>query len=523
MSVSKPKVFPTVLLILDGFGLPDSDPSLGNAIQQATTPCLDYLFDTFPHSTLQTSGKAVGLPDQQMGNSEVGHLTIGAGRIIHSDLVRITQSLEEESIIDKPTFHHFTKTLQNNHQKLHLIGLLSDGGVHSHIDHLYKLILLFHKYHPNIHIHIHAFLDGRDTSPRSGIGFVQALYDFIKQANLQNKVFLISIIGRYYAMDRDQRWERTQRAYTLLVHAQGMHTNNIFTTIQNYYNQDITDEFMPPIICHQEYSIQTQDSVLFFNFRSDRARQLTQILTGWEPHATNQLNLNFLCLTQYKDTFNLPVLFEPIKMNNLLGEIISKYGLRQLRLAETEKYAHVTFFFNGGVETEYPGEKRILIPSPKVQTYDLQPSMSAPDICDILVKKVSEQYYDLIIVNFANGDMVGHTGNMKATQEAVEVLDKCLETIFVATQKYNYHLFITADHGNCEQMLATNKITPFTQHTTTPVPFICASAPFKKEQHLLNHGSLADIAPTILTALNVPIPSEMTGKNLFTRDIIPPY
>ncbi len=508
------KIKPAILVILDGFGLPKANPALKNAIFEAKTPHFDNFFTKYPHSIIHTSGIEVGLPENQMGNSEVGHLNIGAGRIIDSNIMRISESLNSENFSKNLIFQKQMKSLKKNKSNLHLMGLLSDGGVHSHIDHLKKIIICCKKQYPEVMIYLHVFLDGRDTSPTSGSNFVQKIQDFIGKLY---KISLSSIIGRYYAMDRDKRWERIQKAYQLLINADGILSNKPTQTIENFYNKNITDEFMEPIVCDPSGCFANDDGVLFFNFRADRARQLSQALIepNFSKFKQKKIDLYFTCLTEYDETFKLPILFPSIKFKNILGEVIAKNKLRQLRLAETEKYAHVTFFLNGGEEKAFENEERVLIPSPKVATYDLAPEMSALLIKDELIQRIKSKKYELIIVNFANGDMLGHTGNLSATIKAIETLDLCMGEIENAIISNNLQMLITADHGNCEQMLSKDKKTSFTQHTTAPVPLIYVSKKIVKKI-FLKDGKLADIAPTLLYLMDIKIPHEMTGEVLIT-------
>ncbi len=504
---------PLILMILDGFGMPNANPDLGNAIHEANTPSFDHLFENYPNSIIYTSGESVGLPDGQMGNSEIGHLNIGAGRITYSDITRIQKSLENGQFAQNTAYVNLMQKLQQSKSRLHLIGLLSDGGVHSHIDHLKEILNICQKNYPDLKVFVHAFLDGRDTPPNSGKDYVKEIMDHMESIKFGR---LVSVIGRYYAMDRDKRWERIEKAYLLLTEGKGNISEDIPSTIQHFYSKDITDEFMEPISIGKEGILQDDDGVLFFNFRADRARQITRSLTQvqFDPIKRSRFpKVHFLCLTEYDEKFNLDIVFPTKKLKNLLGQVISDNGLKQLRLAETEKYAHVTFFFNGGEETAFPNEERLLIPSPKVATYDLKPEMSAYQVKDALLEAIDSDQYGFIVVNFANGDMVGHTGKLKAAIEAVETLDKCIGEIVTKVLEKDYHLLITADHGNCEQMLAENKITPFTQHTTMPVPLILVGKEWKEKKNILKDGKLADIAPTILSILNLKIPDTADGMN----------
>ena len=511
-------ISPALLVILDGFGLPSADPTLKNAIKEAKTPNLDHFFKKFPNSIIETSGEHVGLPDDQMGNSEIGHMNIGAGRTIYSDIARIHRSLDNKELNRNQCFKNFMSRVSQTSQRLHLTGLLSDGGVHSHIDHLKKILRICEEEYSPLKIYLHAFLDGRDTPPRSGVSYVKEILDHISA--LEN-IELATIIGRYFAMDRDSRWERIQRAYDLLVNGKAKESHDPIETLKDHYKNNTTDEFMEPILVNPSGLIHDTDGVFFFNFRADRARQLTTALTKIKNTGlvyAKEPEVDILCLTEYDEKLNLPVLFEPLKLENLLGEVVSKHSLGQLRLAETEKYAHITFFFNGGIEKPLPKEERILIPSPKVATYDLKPEMSAYQVKDELLKALKSAKYSLIVVNFANGDMVGHTGNFKAAVKAVEVLDECLGEIAQVSLENQYQMFITADHGNCEQMLAKDKKTPFTQHTTAPVPLILISDHSSGRGGVsIKNGKLADIAPTILNVMGIQPPKEMEGEDLLSQ------
>ena len=513
-------ISPALLIILDGFGLPNANPGLKNAIREARTPNLDRFLKEFPNSIIETSGEYVGLPDDQMGNSEIGHMSIGAGRVIYSDMVRIHRSLDNKEFKQNKNFKGLMNRISQASQRLHLIGLLSDGGVHSHIDHLKEILKICREEYPQMKIYLHAFLDGRDTPPRSGVSYVEEILEHISALG---NIKLATIIGRYFAMDRDRRWERIQRAYDLLMNGKGKKQDNPVEALKDHYKNGITDEFMEPILIDSSGLIHDTDGVFFFNFRADRARQLSTALTKIEDTCLHyekrekKPEVDLLCLTEYDEKLYLPVVFKPFKLEDILGEVISKHSLKQLRLAETEKYAHVTFFFNGGFEKPFPREERILVPSPKVATYDLKPEMSAYQVKDELLKAVDSQKYSLIVTNLANGDMVGHTGNFEAAVKAVEVLDECLGEIARVSSKNAYQLFITADHGNCEQMLAEDMETPFTQHTTGPVPLILISNASQKRISLKN-GRLADIAPTVLNAMGIQPPKEMSGKNLLEGD-----
>ncbi|RME93319.1 MAG: 2,3-bisphosphoglycerate-independent phosphoglycerate mutase [Candidatus Hydrogenedentota bacterium] len=518
---------PAILVILDGFGINPNTNEFGNAVLMANTPNFNRIFSEYPFSKLNTSGEAVGLPEGIMGNSEIGHMNIGSGRIIYSDIVRIDKAFADGSIEQNLEFKSILSYLQKTGGRLHLLGLLSDGGVHSSLDHLFHLLELFKKHKVN-ETYVHAFLDGRDTSPTSGVKYLQKLFDFMSKIQYGK---LADIVGRYYAMDRDNRWERIEKAYRLLTEAQGDHTEanaeSVVSKIKEYYGKNITDEFMEPISVNSDGVIRDGDAVLFFNFRADRARQMTQALAleDFSHFPRKKLNIHYTCMTEYKKEYHLPILFPPLEMKHLFGEVIAEAGLKQLRIAETEKYAHVTFFFNGGREEPFPGEDRILVPSPKVATYDLKPEMSAPEVTEKVVealykKENGRPYYSLIVLNFANGDMVGHTGVLEAAIQAVEVLDTMIGKVEEAALRNNYLMFLTADHGNCEKMCAKSpkskeeECKPFTQHTLFPVPFVFIANESKGKKIPMEDGKLADVAPTMLNQMGLPVPKEMTGNNL---------
>lgn len=485
-----------MLMILDGFGISDNND--GNAIKLASTPNLDYLFNTYPNSKINASGEAVGLPDGQMGNSEVGHTNIGAGRIVYQDLVRINKSIEDKSFYDLKELNDAIDNCINNNTNLHIMGLVSDGGVHSHIDHLIAL-LDFCKSKNFDRVYVHVFTDGRDTNPKSGLEFVKKI-----DANI------VSISGRYYAMDRDNRWDRVKLAYDAIVNAKGDNFNSAIEAIENSYNSNITDEFIKPVIINGGKEIDNNDSIIFFNFRPDRARELTRAITdkSFNEFERKDISTYYLCMTVYDKTFNnVHILFKPEELKNTFGEYISNLGYRQLRIAETEKYAHVTFFFNGGKEDVYKNEDRILVPSPKVATYDMMPEMSANIVRDKVIEAIDSNKYDVIILNFANTDMVGHTGNLDATIKAVETIDTAVGMIYKKVLEHNGILLITADHGNAEKMIENNDI--FTAHTTNLVPLIITKKGIK-----LNDGRLCDITPTMLDLMGLDKPIEMTGKSL---------
>lgn len=496
------------LIILDGFGF--RPEQLGNATVAADMPFYRGLLSRYPHTLIHASGEAVGLPTGQMGNSEVGHLNIGAGRVVYQDLVRISKALGEGSIAENETVNSFLAQVKPG-RTLHLIGLLSDGGVHSHLEHLFGLID-YARSRGVKSIAVHAFLDGRDTPPRSGLGYIRQLQDFLAS---RPGVVLSSVIGRFFAMDRDKRWERVEKAYRLLVHGEGEVCPDVEAALERSYASNVTDEFMEPLKCSGTPNIACDDSVFCFNFRSDRVRELTQALAldADLPFATPVKIQRFLCLTEYSADFGLPVAFEQQPLADILGDVVSARGRTQLRIAETEKYAHVTFFFNGGVERQFPGEQRLLIPSPRqVRTYDEKPEMSAMEVADALCAHVRQQQPDLIILNFANPDMVGHTGIFEAAVAACEAVDRALEKVVNELLQHGYAVLITADHGNAEQMLDASG-QPHTAHTSNPVPFIAlTSQPCQLQQQ----GKLADIAPTLLYLMGIEKPAAMTGTPLLS-------
>ena len=501
---------PVALVILDGWGISESCDY--NAACQAQTPVLDRLRQEYPTSRLSASGADVGLPDGQMGNSEVGHLNIGAGRIIYQDLSRISLAIEDGSFFTNPVLKRACERLVTSGGKLHLLGLLSDGGVHSHNTHLYALVRLAQQMGIK-DVCIHAFLDGRDTPPKSAINYLQQLEDELAKIGLGR---IVTITGRYWAMDRDNRWERVEKAYLALTEGIGHAAKTAAEAITQAYAADQTDEFVEPRIIGTPGTIADNDGIIFFNFRADRAREITRAFTlvdfsGFKRKQKIQL-VDYVCLTEYDETFTLPIVFPSETYPDILADVIANAGFKQLRIAETEKYAHVTFFFNGSVEAAWPGEDRILIPSPQeVSTYDQKPAMSAVAVTNAVVEQVETGNYQLIILNFANCDMVGHTGILTAAIAAVETVDSCVGKVVAAVTKAGGKLLITADHGNCEQMndAAGN---PHTAHTTNPVPFILID-PEHPEQ-TVHDGILADLAPTILDLLQLEIPAAMTGKTL---------
>ena len=502
---------PLALIIMDGFGL--RKETEGNAIAAAKHPNLDRLWATCPHTRIGASGMDVGLPDGQMGNSEVGHTNMGAGRIVYQELTRITKSIEEGEYLSNPVLLHAMENAKKPGAALHLMGLLSDGGVHSHIRHLFGLIEMAKKMGVE-KVYAHCFMDGRDVPPTSGAEYIEELQKELEKTGV-GKIATVS--GRYYAMDRDNRWERVVKAYDAMVNGEGVKAPDPAAMMRQSYADGVTDEFIVPAVVTEGAEVKSGDSVIFFNFRPDRARELTRTLVdpdfaGFE-RKKGFFPLTYICMTQYDATMpNVEVAYAPQSLANTFGEYISKNGLTQLRIAETEKYAHVTFFFNGGVEAPYPGEDRALIPSPKVATYDLQPEMSAYLVTDEVVKRIRSGKYDVIILNYANCDMVGHTGVFEAAVKAVEAVDTCLGRTLAAIEEMGGRAFVTADHGNAD-MMTDEEGNPFTAHTTNPVPFIAVG--FPEGTKLLPHGGrLADIAPTMLQALGLPQPAEMTGRSM---------
>ncbi len=500
----------TMLMILDGFGINEKEE--GNAVKLANIPNIRRILKQYPNTIIHTSGLDVGLPEGQMGNSEVGHTNIGAGRIIYQELTRITKSIEDGDFFSIPEFVTAIENCKKNHSKLHIMGLLSDGGVHSHQRHLYGLLEMA-KRRDFEDVYVHCFLDGRDTPPTSAEGYLAELENKMKEKGI-GKIATIS--GRFYAMDRDKRWERIEKAYNALVYGEGEKFTSVSAAIENSYQKEIFDEFVvPTVICNNEGPIATiseNDSVIFFNFRPDRARQITRAIVdeNFDGFERKYFKTYFVTFTNYDSTIpNVEVAFKKDEIKNTFGEYISKKGLTQLRIAETEKYAHVTFFFNGGEEKQYEGEDRILIPSPKVETYDLKPEMSAFEVTDKVLEAINSKKYDSIILNYANPDMVGHTGNIEATIKALEALDECVEKVVDAIQANGDILLITADHGNAEQMIDYKTGELHTAHTTNPVPLALIGKEVK-----LKEGRLADIAPTMLDLMGMEKPNEMTGESL---------
>ena len=498
---------PLVLMILDGFGIA---PTEGNAIAAANKPNLDKIFAENPHTQIGASGMDVGLPDGQMGNSEVGHTNIGAGRIVYQELTRITKSAQDGDMEKNEALLKAMNNAKDNGKALHLMGLLSDGGVHSHNTHLYALLEMAKKLGVE-KVFVHCFMDGRDVPPSSGKDYVKELMDKLEEIGVGK---IATVMGRYYAMDRDNRWERVEKAYAAMVYGEGEQAECPLCAMQNSYDKEVTDEFVVPTVVKGAEPISEGDSVIFYNFRPDRAREITRTLvdpdfTGFE-RKKGFFPLTYVCMTQYDATMpNVDVAYKPESLTNTFGEYISNKGLTQLRIAETEKYAHVTFFFNGGVEKQYPGEDRILVKSPAVATYDLQPEMSAYEVTDKMVEAVKSGKYDALILNYANCDMVGHTGVFEAAVKAVEAVDTCVGRVVKAVKEMGGCVLLTADHGNADKMVDEDG-EPFTAHTTNPVPFCVINHPCQ----LREGGRLADIAPTMLKILNLEQPAEMTGESI---------
>jgi 2,3-bisphosphoglycerate-independent phosphoglycerate mutase len=499
-----------ILLILDGWG--NGNHGKGDVVFQANTPNIDKLLAKYPHSQLLTSGENVGLPDGQMGNSEVGHLNIGAGRVVYQDLVRINKEIKENTIASNPVLVEAYNYAKKNNKSVHFIGLIGPGGVHAMSHHLLKLGDLTADYGLD-KVFVHCLTDGRDTDPKSGLGFMQEVVDHIKGTNVK----IASLIGRYYTMDRDKRWERVKLGYDLMVNAVGTPSTDVIQSIKDSYAAGVTDEFIKPLVMVDGSgkpltTIQEGDVVICFNFRTDRLRQITTVLTQKDmpEFGMKTIPLHYVTMCTYDENFKgIKVIFEKDNVENTIGEIVSKKGLKQIRIAETEKYAHVTFFMNGGREEEFPGEKRILIQSPKVATYDLKPEMSAPEVRDAIVAELNKGEVDFVALNFANGDMVGHTGVYEAIMKAVETVDQCVGAVVEAAQKNGYTAMIIADHGNADNAINEDG-SPNTAHSLNPVPCILVSEKYKS----VKDGILADVAPTLLTIMGIEVPKEMTGKVL---------
>lgn len=499
-----------LLMILDGWGIATNKKV--SAVDQANTPFVDSLYTKYPNSRLEASGLAVGLPEGQMGNSEVGHMNIGAGRIVYQDLVRINKAVKEHELYSHPVLLNIFTYIKESKKALHIIGLLSDGGVHSHIDHLKALCSIAHT-NAVTDVFIHAFLDGRDTDPKGGLEYLRNLQNHL--ASSGGKV--ASVVGRYYAMDRDKRWERVKLAYDLMVYGKGEATTDVLTSLQHSYDNGITDEFIKPIVVTENNepiaTIKEGDAVLCFNFRTDRGRQITEALTqqDFPEYGMKALSLHYTTLTNYDNTFkNVHVIFDKDNLENTLGEVLANAGKKQIRIAETEKYPHVTFFFSGGRETVFEGESRILCPSPKVATYDLKPEMSANDIKDKIIPELNKKDADFVCLNFANPDMVGHTGVFEAAVKACETVDGCAREVTEAALRNGYATIIIADHGNADCMINEDG-TPNTAHTTNLVPCILVSDFYSGK---IKDGKLGDLAPTILTLMGIALPKQMTGNVL---------
>jgi 2,3-bisphosphoglycerate-independent phosphoglycerate mutase len=500
-----------LLIVMDGWGWRESGE--GNAVRQADTPVFDKLWQTYPHTLINGSGRHVGLPDGLMGNSEVGHLNIGAGRVVYQDIVRIDRAIDDGPFFENKVLKDAMKAGRDG--AFHLIGLLSDGGVHSHQNHIYALVSMAKQLGLE-RVYIHAVLDGRDTPPHSGVGYLAALEQKLQETGLGR---VATIVGRYYCMDRDKRWERVQRAYDMLTAGVGERATSCADAVSASYDRGVTDEFVEPVVMVDGDKpvglVEDGDSVLFFNFRADRAREITSALTheqfdGFERGVFPQLT--YTCMTQYDATFDLPVVFEPVTFKNIMAEVAAAAGKKSLRIAETEKYAHVTYFFNGGVEKEWPGETRILVPSPKVATYDLKPEMSAFEVCAKLIDEIESDRHDYIICNFANPDMVGHTGLLDAAVKAVQTVDTCVGRVIDALDLDRYVAIITADHGNADEMFDVVNGGAHTAHTTNLVPCILVDSDYSGR--LIEGGALRDIAPTMCNYMGVDIPDEMTGSDL---------
>lgn len=504
-----------VLMILDGWGVRADAPD--NAISRCSPHHFDNLQVNYPYTELTCSGKEVGLPEGQMGNSEVGHLNMGSGRTVYQEITRISNAIEDGSFYTNPVFKQAIEFAKAQNGAVHLMGLLSDGGVHSHMEHIEALLELCRREEVN-RVFVHAYLDGRDVAPQSALQYITQLQETMNKLRVGQ---FATLSGRYYGMDRDRRWERVQASYEAMVLGKGNKSPNAFAAVQSSYENHISDEFVEPAVIVDEQgqplaTIQDGDSMIFFNFRADRARQISHALVdedfaGFERQLWPRIF--YVCMTQYEADINAAVAFPPQNLNNTLGEVLAQQGLKQLRIAETEKYAHVTFFFNGGVEEPNPGEDRILIPSPQVATYNLQPAMSAPELTERVIAEINRDYYDVIIINYANPDMVGHTGILEAAIEACKAVDTCLDQVVQTVLSKQGHIIITADHGNCEMMICPFTGTPLTAHTTDLVPFILVSEQYRNFK-LRKDGSLRDVAPTMLSILAIETPEEMTGRSL---------
>lgn len=504
------KQLPVVLMILDGWGI--SEHKEGNAIAQSNTENMDRLLAQYGHSQLFCSGEYVGLPEGQQGNSEVGHLNLGAGRVVYQELTRINKAVREHTLQDNPAFQNVMAHCMEQNKALHLMGLVSPGGVHSHSSHLYGLLEMAAAKGLK-EVYVHCFLDGRDVGPSTGLGFVEELEDKLQQIGVGR---IATVSGRYYAMDRDNRWERVEKAYRVMTAGAGETAASAVEAVQQSYDKGETDEFVLPTVVQADGKpvavIQAGDGVIFFNFRGDRAREISKAFVNreFDGFSREYLGVQYVAMTQYEEGLDMTVAFPPQDLQNTLGQVLADNQVKQFRVAETEKYAHVTFFFNGGVEEPNPLEDRLLVPSPKVATYDLQPEMSAIEVKDKLIEAIKGGEYPFILVNFANTDMVGHTGIPEAAQKAVETVDKCVGEVADAVKNAGGVLLITADHGNAEQMVDPVKGTPHTAHTANPVPFVVMSA----EPYTVKDGSLQDVAPTVLKLLGIDKPADMTGESL---------
>ena len=500
---------PIAIIIMDGFGI--SPTQEGNAIANARKPNLERLWKQYPTTTLKASGLAVGLPRGQMGNSEVGHLNLGGGRIVYQDLTRISLAVENGTFASNPVLQEAMNLARKGGSKLHLIGLLSDGGVHSHITHLYALLEMARSMDLS-RVFVHAILDGRDVPPRSALGYFRDLEEKFSQTGTGSTA---TVSGRYYTMDRDRRWERVEKAYRCLVYGEGLRADSAEEAVRKGYDRGENDEFIMPTVVDDKGMVDDGDSIIFFNFRPDRAREITRAFVDkdFQEFATKPIRVHYTCMTQYDATLNAPVAYPAENLIDTLGEVVSRAGLKQLRIAETEKYAHVTYFFNGGTEEVNPVEDRVLIPSPKVATYDLQPQMSAYEVRDELLARLDSGRYDLVVLNFANPDMVGHTGIFEAAVKAVEVVDGCVGEIVNRILSLGGAVLLTADHGNAEKMQDSDTGQPHTAHTTNPVPISLITSD-RKSYRLREDGILADVAPTALELMHIPQPEAMTGRTL---------
>ena len=500
---------PIAIIIMDGFGI--SPTQEGNAIAHASKPNLERLWKEYPTTTLKASGLAVGLPRGQMGNSEVGHLNLGGGRIVYQDLTRISLAVEKGTFASNPVLQEAMNLARKGDSKLHLIGLLSDGGVHSHITHLYALLEMARSMDLS-RVFVHAILDGRDVPPRSALGYFRDLEEKFSQTGTGSTA---TVSGRYYTMDRDRRWERVEKAYRCLVYGEGLRADSAEEAVRKGYDRGENDEFIMPTVVDDKGMVDDGDSIIFFNFRPDRAREITRAFVDkdFQEFATKPIRVHYTCMTKYDATLNAPVAYPAENLIDTLGEVVSRAGLKQLRIAETEKYAHVTYFFNGGKEEVNPGEDRVLIPSPKVATYDLQPQMSAYEVRDELLARLDSGRYDLVVLNFANPDMVGHTGIFEAAVKAVEVVDGCVGEIVNRILSLGGAVLLTADHGNAEKMQDSDTGQPHTAHTTNPVPISLITSD-RKSYRLREDGILADVAPTALELMHIPQPEAMTGRTL---------